>query len=327
KRTRDVLQGALSSQSRDLALLADQLAAASRSKDEFLAVLSHELRTPLTPILSWSFLLREGQLSAAEQERALRAIERNARLQGRIVEDPLDVSGAIPGRLRLDLQPIALAPVIQAASDAVRATAEAKGVEVEMELRPEVGLISGDSARLQQVMWNLLSNAIKFTPSGGRVVVRLMRTGDGVRLAVSDTGAGIEPAVLPRLFERFWQADSTTTRKQGGLGLGLAVVRHLVELHGGTVRAESAGQGRGATFTVTLPLLVAEKFLDDAPPHLPFDENLPRWAPALHGLRVLVVDDDEDTCETVGAVLRRAGAEVRACHSASQALMELDIWV
>jgi len=327
KRTRDVLQGALSSQSRDLATLADQLAAASRSKDEFLAVLSHELRTPLTPILSWSFLLREGQLSAAEQERALRAIERNAKLQGRIVEDLLDVSRAITGKLRLNLQPIALDPVIQAASDAVRPAAEAKGILVETDLCPEVGLISGDPERLQQVLWNLLANAIKFTPPGGRVVVRLGHAGESVRLTVTDNGAGIEPAVLPRLFERFWQADSTTTRTQGGLGLGLAVVRHLVELHGGTVRAESAGEGRGATFTVTLPLLPAEKSVDDSPPRLPIDENLARWKPTLHGLKVLVVDDDEDTCETVGAVLRRAGAEVRTCLSAGQALMAMDSWV
>ncbi|HYV56910.1 MAG TPA: ATP-binding protein [Candidatus Nitrosopolaris sp.] len=327
KRTRDVLQGALSSQSRDLATLADQLAAASRSKDEFLAVLSHELRTPLTPILSWSFLLREGQLSAEEQERALRAIERNAKLQGRIVEDLLDVSRAITGKLRLNLQPIALDPVIQAASDAVRAAAEAKGIRLETDLRPEVGLISGDPERLQQVVWNLLANAIKFTPPGGRVTVRLEHVDESARLAVTDNGAGIEPAVLPRLFERFWQADSTTTRTQGGLGLGLAVVRHLVELHGGTVHAESAGQGRGATFTVTLPLLPAERPVDDLPPHLPIAENLPRWTPTFRGLKVLVVDDDEDTCETVGAVLRRTGAEVRTCLSASQALTAMDTWV
>jgi signal transduction histidine kinase len=327
KRTRDVLQGALSSQSRDLATLADQLAAASRSKDEFLAVLSHELRTPLTPILSWSFLLREGLLSADEQERALRAIERNAKLQGRIVEDLLDVSRAITGKLRLNLQPIALDPVIQAASDAVRAAAEAKGIVLETDLCAEVGLISGDPERLQQVVWNLLSNAIKFTPPGGRVVVRVEHAGESVRLAVSDNGAGIEPAILPRLFERFWQADSTTTRTQGGLGLGLAVVRHLVELHGGTVRAESAGEGRGATFTVTLPLLPAERSVGDASPHLPIDEHLPRWTPTLHGLKILVVDDDEDTCETVGAVLRRVGAEVRTCLSASQALTAMDTWV
>ena len=328
KRTRDVLQGALSSQSRDLATLADQLAAANRAKDEFLAVMSHELRTPLMPILSWSLLLREGHLDAPARERALSAIERNAKLQERIVEDLLDVSRAITGKLRLNVRPLALDPVIQAAIDSVRPAAEAKGILLEAGPGPEMGPISGDPERLQQVVWNLLSNAIKFTPRGGRVAVRLACVGEHVRLAVSDNGAGIEPAVLPRLFERFWQADSSTTRAQGGLGLGLAVVRHLVELHGGTVRAESEGEGRGATFTVTLPLLPLGQPVDDLQPRLPLDEESPaRWTPTFQGLRVLVVDDDQDTCETIRAVLKRAGAEVRTCLSASQALTVMDSWV
>ena len=255
KRTRDVLQGALSSQSRDLATLADQLAAANRSKDEFLAVLSHELRTPLMPIISWAFLLREGDLDAAATKHALEAIERNGKLEARIVEDLLDVSRAITGKLRLNIQPIVLDPVIREVIESVRPAAEAKGIALDVTLDGETGLISGDPQRLQQVVWNLTSNAVKFTPRSGRVEIRLAGSGQHLRLTVSDNGCGIRPALLPRIFERFWQADSSITRTQGGLGLGLAVVRHLVELHGGTVRAESAGEGLGATFTVTLPLL------------------------------------------------------------------------
>jgi len=328
KRTRDVLQGALSSQSRDLATLADELAAANRAKDEFLAVLSHELRTPLTPILSWSFLLREGKLDAPTTKHALETIEQSVKLQARIIEDLLDVSRAIAGKLRLNVRPMALDPVIHAAIDSVRPAAEAKGVLLEAGLGPEMGLISGDPERLQQVVWNLLSNAIKFTPGGGRVEVRLAHAGKHVRLSVIDNGAGIEPAVLPRLFERFWQADSSTTRAQGGLGLGLAVVRHLVELHGGTVRAESEGEGRGATFTVTLPLLSLRDPVDDLQTRMPVhEEAVARQTPRLQGLKALVVDDDQDTCEIVGAVLTGAGAEVRTCLSASQALTAMDSWV
>jgi signal transduction histidine kinase len=317
KRTRDVLQSALSSQGRDLATLADQLAAANRAKDEFLAVLSHELRTPLTPILSWSFLLRSGQLDAAATRHALDTIERSAKLQVRIVEDLLDVSRAITGKLRLDLRPIALAPVVHAAMDAVQPAATAKGVVLEATLEPDVGRILGDAERLQQVLWNLLSNAIKFTPRGGRVDVRLGRAGEQVRLAVADDGVGIRPAVLPRLFERFWQADASPARAQGGLGLGLAVVRHLVELHGGTVGAASEGEGRGATFVVTLPALPPRTSADASPPAPPVAEEL----------GVLVVDDDLDTCRVVEEVLQRAGADVRACLSASRALTIMESWL
>jgi signal transduction histidine kinase len=321
KRTRDVLQHALSSQGRDLTALADELAAANRAKDEFLAVLSHELRTPLTPILVWASLIREGKLDAAALERGSRAIEQNAKLQARIVEDLLDVSRAITGKLRLNVRPTAVEPVVHLAIESLRPAAEAKGITLEPVLDPEPALVSGDPERLQQVVWNLVSNAIKFTRRGGRVEIRLEHEGDNVRLSVADSGDGIDPAVLPRLFERFWQADSSITRAHGGLGLGLAVVRHLVELHGGTVRAESEGEGRGATFTVTLPALpVRSAFLDaraETPPTLP----------RLPGLKVLVVDDDQDTCEVVGAVLAAAGAEVRTCLSASQALRAMDAWV
>ncbi len=327
KRTRDVLQRALSSQSRDLATLADELAAANRGKDEFLAVLSHELRTPLMPILSWSFLLRERQLDAPAMKRAVESIERNAKLQARIVEDLLDVSRAITGKLRLNVQPIVLEPVIQAAIESVRPAAEAKGIALDTRLDLEMGLISGDPERLQQVVWNLTSNAIKFTPPGGRVEVRLARLGEHLRLTVTDNGRGIRPALLPRMFERFWQADGSITRAEGGLGLGLAVVRHLVESHGGTVRAESAGEGFGATFTVTLPLLSLGTSVGNVEPAPPVGEEDSATSPRCYGLRVLVVDDDEDACEILGVVLKQAGAEVRTCLSATQALTAMDSWV
>ena len=320
KRARDVLQSALSSQSRDLAGLADELAAANRAKDEFLAVLSHELRTPLTPILSWTVLLREGMLDDATRRRAIETIERNARLQARMVDDLLDVSRAITGKLRLSVGPIALEPVIHAALASAASAAAAKAIHVETDLA-DPGLVSGDPERLQQVVWNLLSNAIKFAPRGGRVAVRLARVADHAQLTVSDDGPGIAPALLPRVFERFWQADSSMTRAQGGLGIGLAVVRQIVELHGGTVRAESEGEGRGATFTVTLPVL------SSAGDCVAAATVAPARSTRFHGLKALVVDDDADTCEIVGAVLTKAGAEVRTCLSASQALAAMDAWV
>ena len=320
KRARDVLQRALSSQSRDLAAMADELAAANRAKDEFLALLSHELRTPLTPILSWTLFLRREPFDAATTARALDAIERNARLQVRIVEDLLDVSRAVTGKLGLNIQPIALEPVISAAVESVRPSAEAKNLSLDVSLEPDTGLVDGDPDRLQQVVWNLLSNAIKFTPTRGRIEIRLERGADQVRLRVRDNGCGIDPAVLPRLFERFWQADSSTTRAQGGLGLGLAVVRHLVDLHGGTIRAESGGKDRGATFTLFLPVLPGRR--QNAPE--PIQAAI---APTFPGLRVLVVDDERDSCEIVAAILERAGAEVRTCFSAGQALSTMDRWL
>jgi signal transduction histidine kinase len=320
KRARDVLQGALSSQSRDLATLADGLAAANRAKDEFLAVLSHELKTPLTPILSWALLLQQGRLDPLARVRALEAIERNARLQARIVEDLLDVSRAMTGKLTLNLAPIALGEVILAAIDSVRSTADAKNIALDVELDPDAGLLVGDADRLQQVVWNLLSNAIKFTPQGGRIEIELARVVGHLRLRVRDPGRGIEPVWLPRLFEPFWQADSSTTRPHGGLGLGLAVVRHLVELHGGSVRADSEGGGSGATFTVFLP-----QYTDLGPPIA--NGPLAVMPPKFRGLKVLVVDDSADTCEIVAAILERAGAEVRTCECASQALATMDRWL
>ncbi len=323
--TRDVLQAELSSTTRDVSALANELSAANRARDEFLAVVSHELLTPLTPILTWSALLQRKQFDGATVARGLDAIERNAKLQARIVSDLLDESRILTGKLRLDVRPLALEPVIHAAVDALRPAADAKGVQLAAELDRGVPWVSGDPERLQQAVWNLVANAVKFTRRGGRVDVALQKERDAVRLTVRDDGIGIAPASLPRLFERFWQSDTSSTRKHGGLGLGLAVVRHMVELHGGTVTAESEGEGRGAIFTVTLPALAGT----DAPSagrRSPEDRGATALA-RLHGVRMLVVDDDSDTCDTIGTVLEAEGAEVRTCLSSAAALELLDAWV
>jgi CheY-like chemotaxis protein len=265
-------------------------------------------------------------MDPATRERGLRAIERNAKLQARVIEDLLDVSRVITGKLRLHVKPIAVDPVVHAAIESLRPGEDAKGLQLDAVVDGEPAMVSGDADRLQQIVWNLLSNAIKFTPRGGRIEVRLEQTEEHVRLTVADDGIGIDPAMLSRLFDRFWQADSSMTRAHGGLGLGLAVVRHLVEMHGGTVHAESAGTDRGATFTVTLPALVARE--SHGNPHPQADESAASHAtPRLKGLKVLVVDDDQDTCETIGAVLASAGAEIRTCFSANQALSAIDAWV
>jgi signal transduction histidine kinase len=228
---------------------------ANRLKDEFLAVLSHELRSPLNPILGWAKLLQTGKLDAAKTQQALKTIERNAQLQAELIEDLLDVSRILQGKLNLNVSSINLVSIIRAAMETVRLAAEAKSIQVEASFEPDVGLVWGDSTRLQQVIWNLLSNAVKFTPSGGQVNIRLERLDSHAYITVSDTGQGIESDFLPYVFDYFRQSDATTTRKFGGLGLGLAIVRNLVELHGGTVRVESPGVGKGATFTVRLPLM------------------------------------------------------------------------
>ncbi|HYE66623.1 MAG TPA: PAS domain-containing sensor histidine kinase, partial [Pyrinomonadaceae bacterium] len=228
--------------------------AANRLKDEFLAIVSHELRTPLTPILGWSNLLRTGKCDQALLVRGLEIIERSAKSQAQLVDDLLDVSRIISGKLRLAVRPTELKPIIDAAVDSVQPAAAAKGIHLQVILEPEAEPISGDPDRLQQVVWNLLSNAIKFTPKGGRVEIRLERAQSHVEIRVSDTGVGIRPEFLPHVFARFSQADSSITRTYGGLGLGLSIVRHLVELHGGSVQVDSPGEGKGTTFTVKLPL-------------------------------------------------------------------------
>ncbi|WP_438007996.1 ATP-binding protein [Sorangium sp. So ce321] len=291
----------------------------NRAKDEFLATLSHELRTPLTAILGWARMLRQGSLKPDTHVRALEAIERNGTLQAQLVEDLLDASRIITGKLRLDVMLIDLPPIINAAMDAVRHGADAKGIELAVQLDPNAGPISGDQTRLQQVVWNLLSNAIKFTPRGGKVSIQLVKSEGLARIQVSDNGQGIVPEFLPYVFDRFRQADSTSTRPHSGLGLGLAIARHLIELHGGTVRADSGGEGKGATFTVDIPLAPR-----GAIAALRKVEGLSSIAaesePTLQGVRVLMVDDEPDARELVTTVLERKGASITAVATVEEAL-------
>ena len=302
---------------------------ASRAKDVFLATVSHELRTPLTPILAWSRLLREGRLGAEKTTAGLAAVERSARAQARLIDDLLDVSRLAARDWRVALRPMELAPVVRTAVEVVRPAADAKGVALETALPPLAVPVQGDPERLQQVVWNLVSNAVKFTPRGGRVRIALERADDRARLTVRDTGEGISPDFLPYVFERFRQADSSGTRRHGGLGLGLAIVRGLVERHGGNVRAESAGTEQGAVFTVELPLLasVAEEAARVQPGRQVTTAE-PDAAPGLPlgGLRVLVVDDDPDSNAVVSALLGSCGAEVRTAVSAPEALEVAGRW-
>lgn len=286
---------------------------ANRLKDEFLATLSHELRTPLNAMLGWSHMLRVGTLKGDAAARALNSIERNARVQAQLVEDLLDVSRIISGKLPLKTEPVDLTGAITSAIEAVRAAAIAKNIELQVELDQTAASVIGDSARLQQVIWNLLTNAVKFTPSGGRIDVRLDRADGQAQVTVRDTGQGIPPDFLPHVFERFRQQDATTSRKHGGLGLGLSIVRYLTEAHGGTVSVSSPGEGRGATFTLWLPLSHVRQEADRAaaPEH-------PR--PSLSGVRVLVVDDEADARELLTLVLEGCGADVLSVGSAGEAL-------
>jgi PAS domain S-box-containing protein len=301
---------------------------ANRVKDEFLATLSHELRTPLTAVIGWTQLLSSGQLDEDARARALQTIQRNARAQSQIIEDILDVSRIISGKLRIEPLPVEIVPVIEAAMDAVRPAAAAKAIQLQTSFDPEVNLVPCDPHRLQQVIWNLLSNAVKFTPPGGRVSVQLNRDEAAVRLTVQDTGPGISPEFLPYVFDRFRQADGSTTRLHGGLGLGLAIVRHLVELHGGSVKAESLGAGHGAAFTVSLPLTPSAQApsADGAAGAEQIGAGGPgeSGAPSLRGLRVLVVDDEPDTLDYVAATLRERGAEVTAASSVTEAMGALE---
>jgi signal transduction histidine kinase len=293
---------------------------ANRLKDEFLATLSHELRTPLNAMLGWAHLLRQGGLPPDRQERALETIERNAKSQAKLIDDLLDISRIIAGKLVLQLRDVALAPVIDTALDAIKPAADAKHIALLKEIDSAVGPVPGEAERLQQVVWNLLSNAIKFTPEAGAVTVRLLRRDDRAVLEVSDTGQGITPEFLPHVFDRFRQEDGSTTRRAGGLGLGLAITRHLVELHGGTIRVTSQGEGQGATFTVTLPMRQVE---------IPADESKPaRGGPAsrLRGLRILVVDDEADARELIANVLGLEGADVRTAASGKEALRLVEDW-
>jgi PAS domain S-box-containing protein len=296
---------------------------ANRAKDLFLSSLSHELRTPLNAIMGWARMLRSGSLSEANRLRGLEVIDRNTRAQASLIEDILDLSRITAGKMRLNVAPVEIVQVVEAALDTVRPAGAAKGVRIQAVLDPDCGIVHGDATRLQQICWNLLSNAVKFTPRGGRVYVRLVRTDSQVELLVSDTGKGIDPAFLPAVFDRFSQADSTTTREHGGLGLGLAIVKHLVELHGGTVSADSEGKEKGATFTVRLPVApVRAPAVIENP--VPAVTSVPgpglECPPELAGLRVLVVDDESDARELIRTVLESCNAKVTTVATAPDAL-------
>jgi signal transduction histidine kinase/ActR/RegA family two-component response regulator len=299
---------------------------ASRAKDEFIATLSHELRTPLNSVLGWARLLRTGKLDPAALARAIQAIERGATTQAQIVDDLLDMARIVRGQLRLDARPLDLVPVVEAAIETVRPAAVARDLAIEAMLAPRLPGVLGDPGRLQQVAWNLLTNAIKFTPAGGRVQVRLERRDSAVVLSIRDDGIGIPPDFVPHVFERFRQADSSTTRAHGGLGLGLAIVRHLVEAHGGTVSAHSDGPGQGSTFRVYLPVAPPRvRVRADGPRPSPAPALTPAPMAALQGLRVLVVDDDADTVEVVRELLEISGAEVQVASTVDQALAAISV--
>jgi signal transduction histidine kinase/ActR/RegA family two-component response regulator len=302
-----------------------QAETANRMKDEFLAVLSHELRTPINAVYGWARMLRDGAVQGPAAAKGLEIIERNASAQVRLIEDLLDISRIVSGKMRLDVRLVDVRTAIGGALDSVRHAAEARGIQLERVLDRRLGPVAGDADRLQQVVWNLLSNAIKFTPRGGRVEVRASQVGTRIEIVVTDTGAGIDAALLPVIFDRFRQGDSSSTRKHGGLGLGLALVKHIAELHGGTVRAESAGEGQGATFTVTLPLSLGP------PPSLAAVHReavapVAVAAVALDGLRVLFVDDDPDTLELFAGIVAATGAHVRTATSVAEALTIIPSW-
>ncbi len=328
--TKEIRQRRRAEEERSQLLVQEQKARAeaeklNRLKDEFLSTVSHELRTPLNAILGWAQILRINKIDDVRMNRALETIERNARSQAQLIDDLLDISRIITGKIRLNVQTVEPLPVIEAAIDTVRPAADAKNIRLQSVLDPAAGPVLGDSERLQQIVWNLLSNAIKFTPKRGRVQVCLQRINSHVEIVVADTGQGISAEFLPYVFERFRQADSSITRSFGGLGLGLAIVCQLVEVHGGTVHAESPGEGQGATFTVQLPLMpVGSKAIELERVHpavggvVLFD-----CSPRLDGLRILIVDDDADIRDLLTYMLDICGAEVIAVTSADEAISAL----
>jgi len=300
---------------RDLEESRRELRAADKAKDEFLAMVSHELRTPLTAMLGWARLLRVGPQERSRATHGLEVIERNTKLLAQLIEDLLDVSRIVTGKLQIERRPVDPVVVVEAAIDAVQGLADMKRIQLDALLDPDAGPVLADPARLQQVVWNLLSNAIKFSSAGGRVEVRLERNGTLACVTVADAGIGIKPELLPEIFDRFKQGE----RRSGGLGLGLAIVRHIVQLHGGEVRAKSNGEGRGATFVVELPILSDRADVADAGPARAESTAAPALA-ALRGLKVLVVDDEADARELLGMILEQAGAEVALAGSAHEAI-------
>ena len=331
KIARDITEQKRAEEERDVLLARAQNARriaeeANRLKDDFLATVSHELRNPLHAIVGWIALLQTGKLDEQESAHAVEAIQRSAQAQNRLINDLLDVSRIITGRLRLDIRPVQLAEVLKATIETVRPAAEAKKIQLHSRLNPLEEPIAGDLNRLQQIFWNLLSNAVKFTPDAGHVEVILERVDSHLEISVHDSGMGIDPSLLPYIFDRFRQGDASSSRQNGGLGLGLAITRHLVELHGGTVHADSEGKGRGAVFTIRLPLVFARSGGMEA------SEGLGNSSPdlsvaSLKGLRILVVDDEPDSRELVGIILTRAGAEIRMAESAEATLKVLDEWL
>jgi PAS domain S-box-containing protein len=302
--------------------------AANRVKDEFLSTLSHELRTPLTAIMGWSDLLLHDEVAPRKRRQAIETIARNANSQCQLINDLLEVSRIITGKLRLEFAACDLESVIQAAANSINPTAEAKGVRLQVLLEPHAGPVLGDRERLQQIVWNLLSNGVKFTRAGGLVQVKLQRIDSQVEIVVTDTGVGINSDFLPHVFERFRQADGSTTRTYGGLGLGLAIVRHLVELHGGTAWAESAGAGQGSTFTVRFPSMIAAEQHVGPSLSVPavFEADSRDRKRILRGMRVLVVDDEFDARALLTTMLERSGAQVLAVSSTREALESMDKW-
>ncbi|HEX4000259.1 MAG TPA: response regulator [Pirellulales bacterium] len=299
---------------------------ANRMKDDFLATLSHELRTPLSAIVGWSQVLQRGDPTPEELIEGLAAIDRNAKAQTQLIADLLDVSRISSGKLRLEIEAIDPAKMIESALNAVHQAAEAKNISVDLSIDPEAGPVRGDPARLQQVIWNLMTNAVKFTPKGGRIHIELQRINSNVRITVRDNGEGISADLLPNLFKRFQQGDASTTRRHGGLGLGLAIVKHLVEMHGGTVVAASEGEGKGATFTVELPVAAIQtrSAAPLAAGSLSTSSTSPVFSTNLNGIKVLVVDDDPDTRALFRRVLSDCGAEVADAEGVKQALGKLD---
>jgi PAS domain S-box-containing protein len=297
---------------------------ASRTKDEFLATLSHELRTPLTAMLGWLTILRSHKLDQKTTQHAIETIERNAKAQAQLIEDLVDISRIVGGKLSLEVGPIELYPVIDAAMEVVKPAADAKQISIKINYDATVGPVSGDAGRLQQIIWNLLSNAIKFTPAGGSVSVDYRRQGGFAEVIVRDTGIGIAPDFLPHVFERFRQAESAATRSHRGMGLVIAIVRHLVELHGGTVSVDSAGENKGSTFTVHLPLAAAPKAL---PVSTVLHEGNGDLAKVLNGLRILLVEDEPDARELIAILLEGSGATVEAVDSVSNALQRLPLFI
>lgn len=300
---------------------------ANRLKDEFLATISHELRNPLNAILGWAHMMRLGNLTPANAERAVETIYRNAQSQAQLVADLLDVSRIISGKLRLNVRTVDLISVVKAAIDSIRPAADAKGIRLNTMLDPVAGPISGDADRLQQIVWNLLSNAVKFTPQGGRIQVKVQRVNSHVKIVVSDSGVGISKEFLPYVFDRFRQADASTTRIHGGLGLGLSIVHQLVDLHGGTVTVQSEGEGKGATFTISLPcvgVISNQNEIESVHPVQSEEIISFKELPSLKGLKVLVVDDEADTRELIAEVLKECGSEVITSPSAAEALTALE---